>query len=548
MEQSSQPVATNPRLHKSQMFSKTDAFKKHIQLLKGEHRATQEMKEDEKQQNKVKITTLRQELISLQRQLRKAETSDEQVIKRSFYYHQKEAAVMKNKMGQAATECLDQKVFELSKKLDSLRHTILQKQQSLLQLKQEHKKLVKKCQETTNKAKSQVSSSQWLEELENRCGTIQLKMSEARHINQKYKAIHQALTQEQIMFKIQVDKLEEDINEQQTEIKKLQAAQEKALAIKKATQSILSEQEEMAVQMKRHKDKILSEYRNTAEQHQSLVSRSEVSPRKQVISVLPESPSVVEQLQACKGEQEKEFIKYEKAFLKIKEVTRVADIKEIEDRFVMQQETKIHLEKLKKQVESELTQLSEVKAVVEAELEDFKGIQGSKIQSELQERIEKCKQMVKEQEEKQSQYQLRTDKLVQLLTDIKDGLKHLLEIIESHIFKHHKWTILDPHTSVLDLLESCEQRVDDLLLELQDNDLDAYTLVSQIKQEEFQQKLENTFIPTSTLYLPRKPSIDSVSSNEEDQHIRRELMKTQAQYFANAKMKNQRGRRRILRL
>ncbi|XP_076315145.1 outer dynein arm-docking complex subunit 3-like isoform X4 [Tachypleus tridentatus] len=476
MEQSSQPVATNPRLHKSQMFSKTDAFKKHIQLLKGEHRATQEMKEDEKQQNKVKITTLRQELISLQRQLRKAETSDEQVIKRSFYYHQKEAAVMKNKMGQgifpvflygscsvAATECLDQKVFELSKKLDSLRHTILQKQQSLLQLKQEHKKLVKKCQETTNKAKSQVSSSQWLEELENRCGTIQLKMSEARHINQKYKAIHQALTQ-------------------------------------------------------------------------------------QVISVLPESPSVVEQLQACKGEQEKEFIKYEKAFLKIKEVTRVADIKEIEDRFVMQQETKIHLEKLKKQVESELTQLSEVKAVVEAELEDFKGIQGSKIQSELQERIEKCKQMVKEQEEKQSQYQLRTDKLVQLLTDIKDGLKHLLEIIESHIFKHHKWTILDPHTSVLDLLESCEQRVDDLLLELQDNDLDAYTLVSQIKQEEFQQKLENTFIPTSTLYLPRKPSIDSVSSNEEDQHIRRELMKTQAQYFANAKMKNQRGRRRILRL
>ncbi|XP_022238427.1 coiled-coil domain-containing protein 151-like isoform X2 [Limulus polyphemus] len=522
MERSSRPVATYPRLHKSQIFSKTDAFKQHIQLLEGEQRAAQEMREEEKEQNKAKITTLRQELISLQRQLHKAET--------------------------AAAECLDQKVFELSKKLDSLRHTIWQKQQRLLQLKQEHKKLVKKCQGTTNKARSQISNSQWLEELENRYETIQLKMSEARHINQKYKAIHQALTQEQIIFKIQVDKLEEEINEQQAEIEKLQAAQEKALAIKKATQSVLSEQEEMAVEIKRHKDKILSEYRNTAQQHRSLVSRSEVSPRKQVISVLPESPSVVEQLQACKGEQEKEFIKYEKVFLKIKEVTRVADIKEIEDRFVMQQETKINLEKLKKQVEGELTQLNEVKAMTEAELEDLKGVQGSKIQSELLERIEKCKQMVKEQEEKQAQYQLKTDQLFQLLTNIKDGLKHLLEIIESRMFKHHKWTVLDPHTSVLDLLESCEQRIDDLLLELQDYDSDAYALISQVKQDEFQQKLENTSIPTTTLYLPRKPSIDSFSSSEEDQHNKRELMKKQAQYFANAKMKNQRGRRRILRL
>ena len=71
-------------------------------------------------------------------------------------------------------------------------------------------------------------------------------------------------------------------------------------------------------------------------------------------------------------DQEAKISSYEEALAKIKDATGVSDIQEVVDRFLMQGDTKRHLEQLREENSHQLARLKEDKGRLQVQFEDMK--------------------------------------------------------------------------------------------------------------------------------------------------------------------------------
>ncbi|KAM9313493.1 outer dynein arm-docking complex subunit 3 [Gastrophryne carolinensis] len=527
-------------------------LQKKIQLLDGDHKAYEESSSSAVQKNWETIQFLRQENKKLHKKLADILAGDEKVIKEAFRSHSVERAAMRNKSGQAAINLMDQKLCDKVKRLNALRHQTEVRRKRLEELQLEYKQRAAReqpgkedstAQDAQNEATEQEETPQQnLRVLENRLEKAQLKSQEADHIYNVYQKLKDHMQEESLTFQSQLDLLEAEILRQRQEFKELQMMNKDAVMSREMARAELQRQEEEFHRERREREIILQEYKRKAEERRLFAEK--VDRRAQRVALPGEATPVETQLAPSGQEEEKVIQSYQEAFQKIKEATGVTDTQEVVRRFIAQGETHRHLEELKSENEKTLVRLKEEIERLQNAFQELK-YSGEAHLSSGQQVLEELQAHLQNEETRRDKSKEDVEKMSKILSSAKSGVEHLASKVQ-HIkvsVSHFPAKDLSPQSDeyVLDLLETTEKRLQKLLEELDDQDIAA--ILKQMKEEEFQAKIEGK-LPAYNMRIPLPaPTKQDAFEDEEDSGedegdvVTRAALKRQSQQIVESKTK-----------
>ncbi|MGH0152943.1 UNVERIFIED_CONTAM: hypothetical protein FKN15_022966 [Acipenser sinensis] len=427
---------------------------------------------------------------------------------------------------------------------ESSQWTIKKNKESILQLRKENKKLHKKLADTLANLRS----------LENRLEKAQLKCQEAEHIMKVYLKLKEHLQEESLTFQNKLDSMEAEILRQRQELRELQgmnsdaqlskdAAKEESLTFqnkldsmgegilrqrqelrelqgmnsdaqlsKDAAKAELQHQEEVVYRERRQRDKILNELRKQAEERKAQAER--VERRAQRAIMQPDDQST--EAQRSGVDEENTITTFEEAFERIKEATGVTNTQEVVERFISQGDTQRHLELLKVENEKTLERLKEEREKLQADFQEMKYSGEAKLSSG-QQVLEEFASHLREEEKRRDEAREHLDRLTRVLSTVRAGVEHLGDKLQHvKIPRGHVPAAQLPPSSeeyVLELLSVSEQKLLQLLEELQGKELNDILLVS--------------------FSLPE----DEVSSDEDPDVISRTALKRQSQQIIDSRTK-----------
>ncbi|EDQ92430.1 uncharacterized protein MONBRDRAFT_14147, partial [Monosiga brevicollis MX1] len=319
----------------------------------GDKRAFYESSQREMNDNRAEITRLRKENKTMAAQLKQ--------LKKPAVAHRASGPV-------ALTQGEIQTVV---KKRNTLRHQIKQ-------AKAKHEAQLKVLRElevegdfVNNEGGAASSEMQQIRRLENNLDKANIKAQEAQHIKQTYLKIIDQLQKDRLQFDQTISGLEKTLEGRKQELAQLEAMCQDACAARDAARNALAQKEiELADQRKAReteKAQLSAQVEERRRQYEAMEKRLRMASasqnRKNAGGYLSDTDS---------SKTQERLMTYEEAMARIRDATGASDVHEVVQRFMNQEESQRHLQKLQQENQAKLAELREEHARKQKQFEALK--------------------------------------------------------------------------------------------------------------------------------------------------------------------------------
>ncbi|VDO65474.1 unnamed protein product, partial [Schistosoma curassoni] len=522
-------------------------------------------------ENKKRVSDLRLENNKLRNILRERLSADQHIINHVLHNRQADRVCMSNKTGAMVIELLDNRTCDARKKLNSLKHTTVQKEKKIEEMKSQYREITELIEYGNATYAGTNKEGKMLRNLENRLDKALLKYHEAEHIRKTYEQIKEKLQDEHLTYEHSLDSLEKQIKATQVEVSELQRMYNDAIVARDTAQQELKFQEEHTTNERRRREIELANMKRIAEGKKLAQGRESLSSANVPSgSVQGDSIGTGERISGTGGisiteEQQMKISKYEESFKTIKEVTGLSDLDQIVKRFESQGETLRNLNELKDKAEEQCQKLRKQRDQLQQEFEELKYSGETEIESTNQVIKQHQNEAQIESERRIKCYQ-NLENANHLLIQCKTGVDHIydkLSFLNMHITKgiehFHKdgeekdeelivdeQNIID-NSDIPEMLKICNNKLDELMSSL--NDVNIEEQLNLIEQEEFYTKLDSK-LPENNIRI-QFPKVKNEGNPEDDdggaddnEVLTRAALKKQAQQIVEMRNKKRQTRKK----
>lgn len=476
-----------------------------FQLLEGDRKAYYEMSMHSMKENKRTISFLREEVKKHRKHLAALQKQTSAALSQGLGSNAQEA------------KSLARHVSMLRKNYDTVRSQIDVKRGELRGLRDKAQELELESQRP-NEEDSPLTRK--IRVLENRLDKAMIKYNEAQSIRKTYDQIVKRLKEERVGFDNQLSAIERTLqakNHDHDELLMLSGdathAKEAALhELEKVKERLVESRKQRGRELKGKKDvvsmrsDITSRMEKREQLRQDLLAKAqgdlnaeEENNLKRSLAVNAMSRNLV--AEEAKHTREKINI-YEDAFRRIKEATGVADVNEVIQKIISQEDTQTNLEELTQDNHDRIEALQEQKQKLKHRVEEIKysGTGGGHRRKMVDDHEENLTQ----QTAKLERCRLKYERLAKVLINAKAGVSHLSEKLENLRSDSHPIVMNDD--TVVDILLICEDTILSLLKQMNAEEPPATT-----QAQSFISELQDSEISSSRPYnqriaLPANPS------------------------------------------
>eukprot|EP01063_Lacrimia_lanifica_P030566 TRINITY_DN4880_c0_g3_i2.p1 TRINITY_DN4880_c0_g3~~TRINITY_DN4880_c0_g3_i2.p1 ORF type:complete len:524 (+),score=285.24 TRINITY_DN4880_c0_g3_i2:89-1660(+) len=323
---------------------------------------------------------------------------------------------------------LDTRIIAMRKQLDEIRHDNESSNVGVTQLREQLRDidLVKPDVLDLDPALARK-----IRMLENRLDKSMIKYNEAQAIRKTYEQIVKRLKEERIGFDNQLAAIERTLKAKDHDYQELLSMSHDASHANAISKAELAQFRAAYEEERRQKDVELSERKQAVQkrtdQTQRLERKEKLSKARDAEAAAPKQEEERPKQTAIEPapEEQEKLKQYEEAFANIKEATGVADVQEVIQKFITQEDTHRNLLEMKQATQLKIDNLNIEKASLKAKLEELKysgsGQLGSRrivdeFETHLAEARHQCEKNC-----------LKYERAAKLLINVKAGIEHLNE-------------------------------------------------------------------------------------------------------------------------
>jgi len=408
-----------------------------------------------------------EELADLQRRFHALEDETRQPTERTFPHpppgsSPRESRTMRERNAVATVRAnneaelgkLDEQITVLRRKHDELVHANMEKRSEL-------DRLTDKLQDLTKEAKMPTPEEnpvmREIKALEERLGKAVGKYEDAFEVRRTYEQIVKRLKEERIGFENKLEARELTLKAKEADYEELLLMSHDANQSKEMAKQELAKFEAVVSEERKLREKELAERRalvsKKAEQNSELEKRERA--RREAMAAAQHgdaarganaSNSITE---ADIEEEQEKIASYEAAFREIKEATGVADVNEVIQKFITQEETHKNLLAMTKESETKISALSEAKAAAQERVQRLKySATGADAQATPYEQGER----------KFERQRHKYERLAKVLVSVKAGIQHLSERLEG-VKLPEELPIELTDDNLVEVLQQCEKKL-----------------------------------------------------------------------------------------
>lgn len=350
---------------------------------------------------------------------------------------------------------LDDQITTLRRKHDELAHANMEKRREL-------EKLTDRLQDLSKEAHipsaDDNATMKEIRALEARLQKAVSKYEDAYEVRRTYEQIVKRLKEERIGFANQLEARELTLAAKEADYEELLLMSHDANQSKEMAKQELSKFEALVSEERKLREKELSERRALVQKKQEInadLERREKA-RREAMAVPPTSEdgrgkgtSQHTITEADIEEEQEKIASYEAAFREIKEATGVADVNEVIQKFITQEETHKNLLAMTKESQSKIEALTEQKAAVQERVQRLKY---NSVASD-----EPVQPADPGAERKVERQRVKYERLTKVLVAVKAGIQHLAERLEGVKLEEPALVLTDDN--MVEVLLQCEQRL-----------------------------------------------------------------------------------------
>jgi len=283
--------------------------------------------------------------------------------------------------------------------------------------------------------------------LENRLDKAMIKYNEAQSIRKTYDQIVKRLKEERVNFDNQLGAIEATLNAKEHDYEELLLMSHDASHAKDVAKADLGRLAASINEDRKSREKELAERRSAVEARQQMNDRMEEREKARREIVLEAQGDLSEQAeQALKqnvvtnalhhtlnvnvveGEQQV-MGAYESAFRRIKESTGVADVNEVIQKFITQEQTHDNLVAMTKDAQTRIETLAEERAATKAAVDDIK-YSGGSAQGSRQE-VDQWERKLSDGQAAAERVKARQARFGRVFVDVRAGIEHMAGKLEA---------------------------------------------------------------------------------------------------------------------
>jgi hypothetical protein len=270
--------------------------------------------------------------------------------------------------------------------------------------------------------------------LENRLDKVMIKYNEAQSIRKTYEQIVKRLKEERVGYDNQLAAIERSLKGKEHDFEELLLLAHDATHAKELAQAELKKYDMKKSAVRKLRDDYLDDKKKSIQAKDDVIQKLERKDRdngeKSNEKINPQSYAsdvnfITGDTGAYDTNQNKQKLQdFEEAFKKIYEVTGVADVNEIIQKFTTQDETSKSLNDLKQEYIEKIEYLTNEKSRIKAELNSLK-YEGGENMSRKQ--LDEIESNVNNVTNKCERSKLKYERVYKILVNAKAGIEHLVE-------------------------------------------------------------------------------------------------------------------------
>ncbi|XP_046409705.1 myosin-4 [Neodiprion fabricii] len=425
-------------------------IKKKIQLSEGQRKACFEECDAQKKENAEKVARLKKEVKELQVTFAKAKNEQEAADTEALRGQDQSLSSVKRKNLAEAIAGLDEDIIRLRKKLDLIRYESDKQQKKLTGLLQEYEELMSGTVQKFTEQKVENPVKKKIIRLENQLQRIHVMQMEADTVRKKYRGVRSSLKADAALYASSLQIVEEQIQEQKSEIRRLQDVKEEAIHLRDITKGTLMKQEVEAMNTSKQRDGVILDYRFDTDKEGSYqvkitsddyhmgvdgkgrAKKQRVEDRRLELErlermIFPTGRPVVREDSSLQDDQSgkmpgKESTQYlEESFDRLKDATGVSRTEDVLNRFLSQKATKDKLQKMRVAAENEKITLERKRQQLMAEIEKQK-FSETKDSEQNAEELEHYNRQIAEQVQRQEKALTENKRVQELLMEVNSTL------------------------------------------------------------------------------------------------------------------------------
>ncbi|KAK9304887.1 hypothetical protein QLX08_003847 [Tetragonisca angustula] len=415
----SDPLAPTAENKLNDLNKKIAEIKKKIQLSEGQRKANFEEYEAKKHEYAKKIAALKQSIKQLYVEYANVQNNEGKSESKIRVSRKSSAGEKKRNLGEAINKMQEDNV-RLRKKHDLIKYQRKKRQQKLHSLLDEYGKLMNNKMQKIFKRKTENPSRNKIVKLEVLLEHIRMMQIKANIARMKYRSMCSDLKQKSVLYASSLKNLEDEIKEQESEIKRLQSVKEEAIALKDHMQETLIKEEIEVTNCSRERYAVLEEYRQRVLERKMELERLE----KMIFQSRPRDDFDTRgksHVQVTEDISNDEVTRLEETFAKLRSATGVSRSEDVLNRFLGQRATKDNLQKMRVATEQEKMALEKQRLQLIDEMETRK-FSETKDAEQNAEETEKLNQLIERHRSRQLKADTKRQKVEELLQEITTTL------------------------------------------------------------------------------------------------------------------------------
>ncbi|CAK9823048.1 Outer dynein arm-docking complex subunit 3 [Anthophora retusa] len=535
----SDPLAPTVENKLNDLNKKIAEIRKKIQLSEGQRKANFEEYEAKKHEYTEKIATLKQTIKELYTEYTNVQNNEGKSESRVHVIRKSSAYEKKRNLDETIAKAQEDNV-RLRKKYDLIKYQRNKRQQRLHLLLEEYGQLMSDKMQKIFKKKTENPLRNKIIKLEVRLEHTRMMQIKANIARMKYRSMRADLKEKSVLYASSLKTLEDEIREQESEIKRLQGVKEEALQLKDNMQETLIKEEIEVTNCSQERHAVLEEYRQRVLERKTELERME----KMIFHSRPRDDFDTRgksRIQSAEDITKDEVTRLEEVFAKLRSATGATRSEDVLNRFLGQRATKDNLQKMRVATEHEKMALEKQRHELIAEMETRKFSEMKNAEQNAEE-IEKLNREMNEQRSRQLKADTKRQRVENLLGAAKMTLWNVCNKFRDVIEKlPEESNELEDSLQLIDLMNEKTKDIIDAL-----GGPDKYLeLLDEISVD----KLETVSIATTSAegkatrtnggpLFPRFPSSATpatVPSEDEEDVPTRSTLKKQAQQLVDIK-------------
>ncbi|XP_057325847.1 calponin homology domain-containing protein DDB_G0272472 [Microplitis mediator] len=413
-------VPSNQESKLSILNKKIIEIKKKIQLSEGQRKANFEECDAKIRESTDKITNLKKDIKNLLSKYSKI-INNEEAAEKVLPVSRESSACIKKRGLQEAISRVDEDNIRLRKKLDLIKYKSNKQQERLAKLLRDYEELMSGRTQKMMKKKLEDPLKKKIVSLENQLHRVSIMQMEADIVRKKYRSVRASLKSDAAFYVSSLKNLEQNLKDQELEIKQLQRVKEEAIQLRDITKEALMHQEIDAMQKSKERDQIILDYRQRVEDRKLELERLE-----RMIFPNTRLPAREDDFEAEKRQQESEEVDdkpvdemthLQEAFTKLRSATGVTKNEQVLDRFLSQRATKDKLQKMRTSMEEDKISLEKRRQQFTTEIE-LQKFSETKDADQNAEKLSKLNAQISEQTERQTKAEIESKRVQEVIDEV----------------------------------------------------------------------------------------------------------------------------------